>query len=64
MNVSVDGGPQFTIDYYNETSSSGVDPPVLLYTGLGLSLGIHTVVLTNILDTRFNLYGQMNVSVK
>lgn len=61
FSVTVDGGASFTVDFYNKTST-GDDPPVLLYAATGLSNQTHTIQMTNLLDSRVGKYGQLNVS--
>lgn len=60
--ISFDGDSPTQIDAYNRTAI-GSDSPMLLFAKTGLSNEIHTVKITNLLDTRVSKYGQMNVRI-
>jgi len=60
FSISFDGGSPSQIDVYNKTAK-GTDSPMLLFAQTGLSNDVHTVTITNLLDSRVGEYGQMNV---
>lgn len=61
FSITVDGSAASTVDFYNKTST-GNDAPVLLYATNGLSSEVHSIKMTNLLDSRVGKYGQLNVS--
>ncbi|KAF8314074.1 acid protease [Clavulina sp. PMI_390] len=58
--LSFDSGSPTQVDVYNATST-GTDPPRLLYSTTNLSNSIHTINITNLYDSRTSKYGQMNM---
>ncbi|KAF9512641.1 hypothetical protein BS47DRAFT_1363046 [Hydnum rufescens UP504] len=61
--ISFDNGPEILLDYYN-SSNTGTDGPLLVYSTGTLSPEQHTVRIKNLFDVRGTLnlgYGQLNV---
>ncbi|KZP00723.1 hypothetical protein CALVIDRAFT_552454 [Calocera viscosa TUFC12733] len=50
---------QATVDALN-TTSTGSDPPIVLYS-TSLDMGIHTVLISNLFDSRHGSYGQITI---